>query len=256
MQYGGTNRLHTSGAASREGERGRALPDILWRAAGVTTRPGSGLRLTVRHVEVPQLSGTLGMPPLTQQRTQSRLSRSEPCGRPLQLPTQRRSSLRDTRLLTRQQISPAKPHSVPPLSSSTAPKASRTMLPPLPAPAPCSEGPRQPEGEGEKEEDRTSTGGSSRSSSSSSLEDSEGDEVCEKLTIRLYIPTSCKFCRVSRYMYIVHLSRYTLRERTRALPADLGSSRKQKRSHTYSTSPSPRPPPTAPLQPSSRTTCS
>ena len=185
MQYGGSNGSHhhyTPGPASRGGERGRAgLPDIglLWRANGVTTRPdGSGLRLTVKHVELPGHSGALAMPALPQGRGQTRLSRSEPTGRPLQLNTQRRASLRDTpRLLSRAQQLPGKPGSLLPqasVSSSTAPKASRTMLPPLPANSP-GDGARQQLLEEEREEEISTNNSSERGSSS--LEESDEEEV-------------------------------------------------------------------------------
>lgn len=178
QQYGGSSghpagshRLsHLASRGSERGSRPGALPDILWRASGVTTRPGSGLRLTVRHMDVPQHhSEPHGMPPLT---PQSRLSRSEPTGRPLQCgpPShQRRSSLRDTPRLLPRQTTPSfstQPSSIPPPGSSTAPKATRTMLPPLPvSPPQC--------GEPANEDEKASTDSQRESSS---LEDSE-DEV-------------------------------------------------------------------------------
>ena len=149
MEYGsnghpGNQRFYTPNLGSRNRERGareNALPNILWKASGVTTRPTSGLRLTVTHVDDPYAGhrmraqdtrDALTRPP---QHTSARLTHSDPAGQALhymRTSTQhfpRRSSLKDTRLLSRpQQLS-----SVP--STPPAPKATRTMLPPLAAPA-------------------------------------------------------------------------------------------------------------------------
>ena len=184
MQYGrsgghpGGHRLVAPGLAPRASERESrpgAFPDILWRASGVTTRPGSGLRVTVRHMDVPQhLSEPQGIPPLAQHTRHH--SRSEPTGRPLhyQPPrNQRRSSLRDTpRLLPRQTAHsfPTEPPAAFPATSSTAhPKATRTMLPPLPVSPPRCEEPAE-------EEEKSSN---ESQGESSSLEDSE-EEVAEQ----------------------------------------------------------------------------
>ena len=184
MQYGGRSGGHHTGrhrlitpslapraAGEREG-RPSALPDILWRASGVTTRPGSGLGLTVRHVDVPQHHSE-AMPPLTaaQGKTNARLSRFEPSGRPIQYQPpcshhQRRSSLRDA-LLSRQKVQPSALLLASGSSTAAHPKATRTMLPPLPLV-------RSPPPQPAEQEEKASS--SSSQDASSSLEDSE-DEV-------------------------------------------------------------------------------
>ena len=179
MQYGsnghpGNQRFYTPNLGSRKNrERGaqeNALPNILWKASGVTTRPTSGLRLTVTHVDDPYAGhrmraqdtrDALTRPP---QHTSARLTRSGPAGQALhymRTSTQhfpRRSSLKDTRLLSRpQQLS-----SVP--STPPAPKATRTMLPPLAAEPALIE-------DSDHSSEHPST--SNEDGSSSALEDSE-----------------------------------------------------------------------------------
>ena len=129
----GDQRLYTPSLGSgRNGERGQTLPNILWKASEVMTRPTSGLRLTVQHVDVPY-AGQRGR--LLTQRGNS--SRSEPSRPPaLQHRTttsqSTRRSLQNPRLLSRPQQTPP---SAAPSTRTCALKASRTMLPPL-TPAP------------------------------------------------------------------------------------------------------------------------
>ena len=174
MQYGsggysGNQRLYTPSyglqrSGPGQGGREKALPDIWWKASGVTTRPTSGLRLTVRHMDVPQYAGSQATHPLSQQKTPARLSLSDPATRPVQYrATSTRSSLSDNiprRVLCRPQFT-----TVP--TATSAPKANRTMLPPLPTSSSAPEDP--PREEQEAEVSFTSSG----ESDSTSLEDSE-----------------------------------------------------------------------------------
>lgn len=136
MQYGSSGysgnhyRLYTASITSRK-TRNPPLPDILWKASGVTTRPTSGLRLTVKHVPSHTVAGLQATPLLSQQRPC--LSRSEPSRRSIHCAdnTQRRHSLRDTHLLSRPQQTSTVTAKIP---AAAPPKANRTMLPPLPSP--------------------------------------------------------------------------------------------------------------------------
>ena len=135
MQYGGRaysgdQRLYTPSLGSRKnGERGQTLPNILWKASGVLTRPTSGLRLTVQHVDVPCPG------PLTQRRNSSSSEPSRPPALQHRATTSQstRRSLQNSRLLSRPQHTTVP--SAAPSTHTGAPKASRTMLPPL-TPAP------------------------------------------------------------------------------------------------------------------------
>lgn len=127
--YSGNHRLYTPSFGSRA-PRVDTLPNILWKVSGVTTRPASGLRLTVKNVNVPHAGlQEMGVIPedsrsVLSQRTSARFSRPDPTNHLLrstaQSHTGRSTGLRDPRLPSRQQQ-----------ATPTAPKATRTMLPPI-----------------------------------------------------------------------------------------------------------------------------
>ena len=196
MQYGGRGysgdqRLYTPSLGSRRG--GQTLPNILWKSSGVVTRPTSGLHLTVRHVDVPH-GGTQGVPPA--QRRPS--TRSEPSRtleeRETTAGSRRsgRSSLQNTRLLSRPQQT-AVSHTAAPSTHVSAPKASRTMLPPItPAPPVAAEPPAQVEEDG----GHSST---DLENNSSPPEDSDSeDEVCAH-----YQKTLSQFFRVLKLLHVL-----------------------------------------------------
>lgn len=159
--YSGNKRLYTPSFGSRAPQV-ETLPNILWKASGVTTRPASGLRLTVKNVNVPHagLQEMRGIPDDTLSRTSGRLSRtSHPLRATAQSNVGRSTGLRDTRLPHRQ---------VKQSTTPTAPKATRTMLPPITTSPPVTDPlPREDESE------HSST---SNQDVSSLLEDSDSEE--------------------------------------------------------------------------------
>ena len=157
------------------------LPNILWKASGVTTRPTSGLRLTVKNVNVPH-PGPQGMQAARgalSQRTSARSTRSNPAGHPLQYLRAtaqshvRRSGLGDARLLSRPQQSASSTAST--AAPQSTPKAVRTMLPPLASSPPVAE---PPQGEGGSEQCSTDD-----EEDSSPLEDSDSEEEVRNIAL-------------------------------------------------------------------------
>lgn len=166
--YSGNQRLYTPSFGSRA-PRVDTLPNILWKVSGVTTRPASGLRLTVKNVNVPHAGlQEMGVIPedsrsVLSQRTSARFSRPDPtCHRTAQSHTGRSTGLRDARLPSRQQQ-----------ATPTAPKATRTMLPPITT-SPTS----PPDDEPLLTSEHSST---SNQGVSSSLEESDSEEEVSRV---------------------------------------------------------------------------
>ena len=242
MQYGGRRgysgdqRLYTPSLASRRsGERGQTLPDILWKASGVMTRPTSGLRLTVQHVDVPH-AGPQG-PPRAQRHNSSC---SEP-GRPSVLQHRTatsqpiRRNLQNARLLSRPQQTTVLHAATPSTHHTAAPKASRTMLPPLtPAPPAVAEPPPV-----EVDDEHSSTG---PEDDSTLLGDSDSEEEVYTWESIIYgspgrrfaegasilWPTASCIIKSKMLKYFSYI-RFVLmtREKMTTLPADLGLSQRQ-----------------------------
>lgn len=158
--YSGNHRLYTPSFGSRA-PRVDTLPNILWKASGVMTRPASGLRLTVKHVNVPRADMRVipeDSRSISSQRSSARFSRSDPPLRATaQLHTGRSNGLKDGRLPSRQQQ-----------STPSAPKATRTMLPPI------TTSPTSPVADERLQTSEPSSG--SNQGVSSSLENSESEE--------------------------------------------------------------------------------
>lgn len=156
--YSGNKRLYTPSFGSRA-PQGETLPNILWKASGVTTRPASGLRLTVKNVNVPhaELQEVRVVPDDTFSRTSGRLSRTN-------YPLQATASSNVGRSTDRR----LPPRQVKQTTTPTAPKATRTMLPPIATSPPVTE-PLQGE-------DVSKFSSTSSQDVSSPLEDSDSED--------------------------------------------------------------------------------
>lgn len=129
--YPGNRRLYTPNLGIRVGHRERtgegALPDILWKISGVTTRPTNDLRPMITNVPNAGVHPHVGTVP--RERPAGRLSFSDSSAiGTLRSPAyqQARRNSEEGRLLYRPRAGPCSP------ATPSVPKASRTMLPPLP----------------------------------------------------------------------------------------------------------------------------
>lgn len=241
--YSGNHRLYTPSFGSRA-PRVDTLPNILWKVSGVTTRPASGLRLTVKNVNVPH-AGLQEMRVIPEdsrstlsQRTSARFSRPDPTNHPLRATAQSHLG-RSTGLglPSRQQQ-----------STPTAPKATRTMLPPITTSptSPLTDEPLQT-----SEHSSTSNQGVSSSLEESDSEDEVEKQFNENLHFLIHLELcSCCVCYRSTQMMKKKM-KFTI------LRADLGLSQKQREVPKYLKyhlflSPTPQPPS---LPPYSRITC-
>ena len=166
--YPGHRRLYTPNLGIRVGHRERtgegALPDILWKISGVTTRHTSDLRPTVTNVPNAGVHPNVGTIP--RERPAARLSFSSSDSSALgalRSPAyqQARRNSEEGRLLYRPRAGPCSP------ATPSVPKATRTMLPPLPpgkAAAPPTE------------EERSVVSATTNEEGSSPLEESEEEE--------------------------------------------------------------------------------
>ena len=164
--YPGHRRLYTPNLGIRVGHRERtgegALPDILWKISGVTTRHTSDLRPTVTNV--PNAGGHPHVGTIPRERPAASLSFSDSSALgALRSPAyqQARRNSEEGRLLYRPRAGPCS------TATPSVPKATRTMLPPLPpgkAAAPPTE------------EERSVVSATTNEEGSSPLEESEEEE--------------------------------------------------------------------------------